>query len=248
MSAQSIYRPATHPIAPRPVYAVARKLGVPLSEAKPYAAYWADVPPLYVDSFYFQSSRHHPLTWAKVAHSNTAIHVLFHVADRFIRCKYAELHSPVYKDSCVEFFFRPRPERAFDDGGGYFNFEINCAGTLFVSYIENPRKIRGKIQKFTLLRPAEAQQVSITSSIRTHPPFQHAEPLDWSLQYTIPIKIFEPYVGRIGSLAGQRWGANFFKCADRSKYPHWGSWASIGRIANFHQPDRFGRIYFKRTV
>jgi len=249
MPSQSIYQPVAHPISPRPTYAVARKRTAPPPRVNPYDPYWSDVSPLHIASFLSQSSRHRPLTWAKVAHTNTAIHVLFHVTDRFLRCRYTGLHSPVYKDSCVEFFVRPHPDRPFDEkggGGGYFNFEINCAGTFFASYIENPRKIRGKIQKFTLLQPAEAHQIPVTSSITIPPPFRHVEPLDWSLQYSIPIKILENYVGRLGPLAGQTWQANFFKCADRSRYPHWGSWSSIGRLPNFHQPDRFGSIYFKK--
>ncbi|MCL2641633.1 MAG: carbohydrate-binding family 9-like protein [Phycisphaerales bacterium] len=241
---QPIYHPATHPITPRPTYAVTRKHTPPPS-LNPYAPYWSDVPPLHINSAYFQSSRHHPPTWAKLTHTNTAIHVLFHVADRFLRCRFIDLHSSVYKDSCVEFFLRPHSDRPFDNGGGYFNVEINCVGTLFASYIENPRKIRNKIQKFTLLPPTEARQIPITSSIQLTPPFDHSEPLDWSLQYSIPINILENHLGPLAPLAGQTWHANFFKCADRSKYPHWLSWAPIGRHPNFHQPDRFGAIYFK---
>ena len=231
-----------------PTYSIARKTTPPPPSANWHSPWWSDVPALSVSNFYFQSTRHHPPTWAKVAHTNNAIHVLFLVHDRFLRCKNSEIHSKVWHDSCVEFFMQPRPDRPIDRGGGYFNVEINCAEIPLVSYVENPKKVRNIVTKFTPLRVAEIRQIQIIPSITTPIPFSHPEPLTWSLQYSIPLSILENYVGRLRPLAGQWWRGNFFKCADRSKYPHWGSWALIGRQPNFHQPDRFGSLYFRRIA
>ena len=53
-----------------------------------------------------------------------------------------------------------------------------------------------------------------------------------------------PHDGQLG----ERWRANFFKCAENSKHPHWASWSPIGPILKFHQPNRFGELYFKRMT
>ena len=226
-----------------PSYSIVRKIAAPPLDANWRSPWWSEVPALRIASFYFRSSRHHPPTWAKVAYTASALHVLFHVHDRFVRCRQTEPHSKVWTDSCVEFFVQPRPDRPLDDGGGYFNFEINCGGVPLASYIEDPKKVAGIPRKLQRLTLSELRQLQITPSIPAPPPFTHVEPLIWSLQYSIPLNILEKYVGRLGPLAGQSWRGNFFKCSD-GKYPHWASWASIGAPANFHQPARFGHLHF----
>ena len=49
--------------------------------------------------------------------------------------------------------------------------------------------------------------------------------------------------------AGQGWSANFYKCADKTSHPHWGSWAKVevDRPA-FHLPAYFGTLEFSSTV
>jgi len=52
------------------------------------------------------------------------------------------MEDPVYKDSCVEFFVKPKPDK------GYFNFEFIAVGTLLCSYITDPERTREGFREF----------------------------------------------------------------------------------------------------
>jgi hypothetical protein len=81
---------------------------------------WRHVPALSIAHFRPESSSHRPSTQVRLVADDQRIYGLFRVEDRFVRCVHTGFQSAVYKDSCVEFFVQPRPDR------GYFNFEFNC--------------------------------------------------------------------------------------------------------------------------
>ena len=57
-------------------------------------------------------------------HDGHALAIIFRVEDRYVLARSTAYQSPTHKESCVEFFARPRADR------GYFNFEWNAIGTL----------------------------------------------------------------------------------------------------------------------
>jgi len=138
----------------------------------------------------------------------------------------------------VEFFVQPREDR------GYFNFEINCGGTLLLSYQEN------EAWKGASARPAGAvpwelaQGVKIYHSMPKTVEPEITEPVVWHVEYFIPFSIFEAYLGELGNPAGQAWRANFYKCAENNSQPHWASWSPIEGELNFHRPQYFAPILF----
>src|SRR5690348_1049325 len=83
---------------------------------------WAQAETLEIAQFRPESSPHRPRTFARLLHEPRGIHGLFQVHDRYVRCLRTNYHDAVWKDSCVEFFAQPKPDR------GYFNFEFNCGG------------------------------------------------------------------------------------------------------------------------
>lgn len=85
---------------------------------------WEQADPLEIQHFRTESSDHHPRTSARLLYDALGIHGMFRVEDRYLRCLRTQYQDPVWKDSCVEFFAQPMPER------GYFNFEFNCGGAL----------------------------------------------------------------------------------------------------------------------
>src|ERR1035437_4282563 len=114
-----------------PDYSIVRRDGAPEADAGWNSGYWAEVTPLSVSRFHRASTRNHPEVEGKVVHSSDAVHVLFRVTERFVLCEKTELHSSVCKDSCVEAFLEPVA------GKGYFNFEMNCGGTLLLFYVND---------------------------------------------------------------------------------------------------------------
>ena len=82
------------------------------------------------------------LARALVVHDGRAIHGIFQVQDRYVRCVRKEYHSEVWKDSCVEFFAEPKP------GRGYFNFEFNCGGAFLCNHIVDPARTADGFKEF----------------------------------------------------------------------------------------------------
>src|ERR1035438_4954679 len=61
------------------------------------------------------------------------------------------------------------------------------------------------------------------------------------LSFWIPLALFAHYLGPLGTLQGQVWRGNFFKCAEENSHPHWASWLPVDEF-NFHRPNCFGSL------
>ena len=70
-----------------------------------------------------------------------------------------------------------------------------------------------------------------------------SEAVRWQVNFFIPFAVLEEYVGALGSVEGQEWRGNFYKCADEGSHPHWASWAPVDEF-NFHLPRCFGSLRF----
>jgi hypothetical protein len=208
----------------------------PLSDPRNFI--WSLAEVVGVENFRPESSNHHPYTRVRLLHDGFVIYGLFEVTDRYVRCVRTKYGDDVYKDSCVEFFLRPSPSR------GYFNFEFNCGGAFLSSYIRDPARVPGGFKDFERLGASRIRSVRVFASLPGTVDPEMPEPIDWWLAFSIPIGIFEEFVGPIGELRGQEWHGNFYKCADESSHPHWASWAPVDEL-NFHLPRCFGAIAFE---
>lgn len=201
---------------------------------------WRQANTLEVANFYSRpGSSTHPQVQAKLLHDGDAVYVFFQVHDQYVICRGTQYHDPVCRDSCVEFFVEPKPDK------GYLNFEVNCGGTLLVSYVEVPVRTPDGFEKYTPLPWDIAQNVQIEHSMPAKVDPEIAEPVDWWVAYRVPLGVLSEYVGELGPLSGQQWRANFYKCADDSSHPHWASWAPIEGRLDFHQPEFFAPIHFE---
>ncbi|MGC2064216.1 MAG: carbohydrate-binding family 9-like protein [Thermodesulfovibrionales bacterium] len=226
----------------------------PALEGKWDSPQWSSADTLELLHFRTEGSSHRPRTAVKLCYSDAGISGIFRVDDRYVRCMRTAYMEPVYKDSCVEFFVRPRP------GSGYFNFEFNCGGALLCSYITNPERTADGFKQFTPLPVEDGRQVRVYHSLleigseigleigseigpKTVFP-EISEPVTWVLEFFIPFALLEKYTGSIGDLPGQEWAANFFKCGDETSHPHWVSWQPLHSL-NFHLPECFGKIRFE---
>jgi hypothetical protein len=199
---------------------------------------WRAATEIDIAHFHSQSSEHHPRVRARLLWTDDALHVLFDVQDRYVKAACTRYGQQVCKDSCVEVFLQPKPD------AGYFNFEVNCGGTMLLWYVTDPapapKGLRGAVEV-----PIErAGAVGIYHDLPTQIPVELSEPVDWRLQLAIPISLLEHYTGRLEPLGGSRWRGNFFKCADHTSHPHWASWNPIGEALNFHAPEFFGELRF----
>jgi hypothetical protein len=204
------------------------------------APIWREAETLTIGNFLARSSDHRPLVQARVLHDDQSLYVFFRVEDRYVRSVATNYLDPVCRDSCVEFFVEPVA------GKGYFNIEFNCGGTLLLFYIEDPTRNPGgptEFKKMTKVEKEIAEQIKVAHSMPNVVEPEIAEPTTWLLQYSVPISVFETYVGHLGTLPGRTWRGNFYKCADKSSHPHWASWAPLDAV-NFHLPKCFAPITF----
>jgi hypothetical protein len=200
---------------------------------------WNHVAVAEVSHFHARSSDFHPVTQARLMHDGERIFLRFDVQDRYVISTATEFQQAVFKDSCVEFFFRPRME------AGYFNVEMNCGGTLLMSYIVDPARTAAGFAKFQLVTAEDAGKIVIHHSMPKVVDPEIAEPVNWRIGAIIPMAALEPYMGKVGELSGQKWTGNLFKCAEKNSHPHWGAWSPIGEVLNFHQPKYFGQFRFE---
>jgi hypothetical protein len=222
-------------------YTIKRRETAPDPQLAWDSPYWADVNILPIAHFYDtpDSSNHRPKTDVKVVHTGDSIHLFYRVCDQYVRSVVTELNGSVCRDSCVEFFVQPRGK------GGYFNFEINCGGTMLLYFIEDNTPANGEFAKYTEVESDIASLVKINSSM---PPVVEPEisnPIEWTMKYSIPTELFENFVTKLGDLSGQTWKANFYKCADQTSHPHWASWAPFEGALSFHKPEFFADIEFE---
>lgn len=199
---------------------------------------WKEAHSLKLEHFFATDHDHKPETRIKLSYTQEYLRVLFHVVDNYVICKYNKYLDPVCRDSCVEFFVQP------SETHGYFNFEINCGGTLLLYYIEDEtRGTKQTFNKYEKVPWAIAKDIQIYS---TMPPLTLEEitkPTTWTIELSIPLSVFQHYIPNLSYEEGSQFRANFYKCADESSHPHWASWAPLEQ-KNFHQPTSFRPILF----
>jgi hypothetical protein len=199
---------------------------------------WNKIDAIAIDNFLNGSSDHRPVTQVKAVHDGRSVHILFKVTDRYVRSTRTKFLDDVWNDSCVEWFVQPKEDK------GYFNFEVNCGGTLYASYIEDPARINDSLKKFACLTPDLGAMVGIHHSLPSVVDPEITAPLEWTIELAVPLSVLEHYVGPIGPLSGRKWRANFNKCADQTSHPSWATWNPVTE-RNFHRPREFGVIVFE---
>jgi len=229
----------------KPVYVAKRATERPDLRGNWDSPVWQQANELQIAHFLSRSSENQaasdfrPETRVRVLYDAAGVYLFYRVKDRYIKSVATEYRGKVWEDACVELFVQPKPER------GYFNFEINCGGTMLLSYHENP-DWKGEVKRQDGGVPWElARTVPIYHSMpeRVYP--EVVEETVWQLEYHIPFELLEDYVGPLGNVAGQAWRANFYKCAETNSHPHWASWSPILEGDDFHSPRFFGVLRFE---
>jgi hypothetical protein len=156
---------------------------------------WGEVPSLEVAQFHPSSTEHRPLTEAKLQFDRSHLYVHFRVQDRFVRAVSRRFQDPVWADSCVELFVRPRPDR------GYFNFEMNCGGVLLLYYIEDPARTADGFVKYRRVDRRDLRGLRVFHTLPRRVEPELPGPLTWAVEYRVPFSLFAGDLG--GLLAGQ---------------------------------------------
>ena len=160
-----------------------------------------------------------------IAYADDCLFLKYEVEEKAIRAVNTIINSPVYEDSCVEFFI------GFDDTG-YYNFEFNCIGNRLAEF--GKEKTGRELLPETLLKKIKSQAMII----------QNDDSVSWQLTVAIPFEIFIHH--RLSTLRGKQCRVNFYKCGDLLPEPHFVTWCNIESTEpNFHLPEFFGSIVFE---
>lgn len=178
-----------------------------------------------------------PVTSVKMIWGKEGINGIFKVEDHALLAKYTHDLEPVWRESCVEFYVKPK------DSTGYMNFEFNCIGTLLCSHVIDHERTKEGFKDWRFISKEDCQDVLRKSSLEEPVPVEIKREIEWYLEFFIPISLLVKYFGNAGIQKGDEWKGNFYKCGDDLSDPHWISWSGV-RELNFHNPDDFGRITF----
>ena len=179
---------------------------------------------------------HFPRAEAKLIFDDEAVFVMFRVQDQYVRAVAENHQDNVFEDSCVEFFFTP----GTDVSGGYFNFEINCGGTILFHFQTERGKNRIVIPK------EECEAIFCRHSLPRSVDPEIQEPVTWTVSYRLPIPLLEKYTKVTPPASGVQWRANFYKCGDKTSHPHWLTWSPVeAPKPDFHRPEFFGILEFE---
>ena len=163
-----------------------------------------------------------------VTNDHEAICLHYHVRGRQLRAVTTEDQGPVWEDSCVEFFCQVPGDPH------YMNFETNCIGAMVGS-----RRL-GRAEDVQPFPPEEMALISRKCSFPREAFEEKDGMFEWEVELRIPLSLI---FRESKPVFPQRLRVNFYKCADKTKYPHFLSWQPIPLPQpNFHCPEFFGEI------
>ncbi len=180
-----------------------------------------------IDVINWEEYPYKPIVAFDIARSKVNLYIRYFVKGNSLKALFTEDGSPVYQDSCVEFFMKQ------PDDPNYYNFEFNCIGTCDASY----RESRDSKKSLTAEEYASIRRFSSLP----HAAFREKRGVySWELVVAIPFRL----MGLDPDNLPEKIMGNFYKCADDTESPHFVSWNPIDLPApNFHCPEFFGEIY-----
>ena len=181
-----------------------------------------------IDQVNWDAYPYRPKVSFYLAHNNRLLFILYKVNEENTCAKYLKDNDAVWEDSCVEAFFSK------DINEGYFNVEVNCIGTALVGFgKERDNRIH--------LQQDQMKKIKRISSLGRKINNNDTLNGNWWLQITIPFEI-------LGLTKGATVHANFYKCGDKCKVPHFLSWQPIYTPRpDFHQPNFFAKLILENS-
>ena len=172
-----------------------------------------------------------PLTQFNLLRSDNSLFIRFYVRGNLLKATYSTDQSPVHKDSCVEFFTKEV------DSDYYYNFEFNCTGTCKAA-----RHYKDRYNSEDLTED-EMKRIERFSSLETKGTEKSNNQTKWELLVKIPFSLFGLDKNKLPEMIS----GNFYKCGDKTKEPHYVTWAPvITEKPDFHRPEFFGEIFLKK--
>ena len=169
-----------------------------------------------------------PETRVEVTNDHEYLYLHYFVKGEQLRAVTTEDQGPVWEDSCVEFFCQVPGEKH------YMNFETNCIGAMVAS-----RRL-GRDQDVQLFPPEEMARIRRRCTFPRQAFEERDGMFEWEVELRIPLSLI---FRNSRPVFPQKLRANFYKCADKTKNPHFVSWQPIPLPdPDFHCPEFFGEV------
>ncbi len=168
----------------------------------------------------------------RIARNKNDIWLKYYVTEENILAKHTDTNSAVSRDSCVEFFFDPLGD------GNYYNFEINCIGTIHLAY-GPARGNREYVDPNVIEKYIKAE-----STLGNQPFAEKKGGHTWEMTIVIPAEVMTHNKGI--TLKGLDAKSNFYKCGDDTSQKHYVTWNPIEtEKPDYHRPEYFGNLFFE---
>lgn len=178
---------------------------------------WSESEPL---RFYIPVTHDKPvsLTEAWIVHDETAVYVAFRADDRDLKAEQFGDDATVYKDDCLEFFFKP----GLGEDVPYYHIEMNPEGAYY-----DGRKGMGGDWDFKNPRIGIQQQGSLNLS--------DDEDAGWTLEVAIPFAQIDVLSGHVPG-AGEEWLFHLARYDYAHTHPNGKELSSTAHLSkvNFH--------------
>ena len=182
-------------------------------ETEPFCA----LPYAEIKLYPWDESGYCPEARAYAAHCEQGLIVLMCAEEETIIAAETRFGGAVCRDSCLEFFFNPRPSRQSE----YINIETNCAGTMHIGFgsgREN-RRVLTEIPDGLIVSRSEHNGAW------------------WAVCYLLPCSLTGEFE--------KEFRANFYTC-DETMHEHYGTWNPvIAGHPDFHRPECFGILHLE---
>lgn len=185
---------------------------------------------LLIDTINWESHTYKPKVEVALLYSNHEIFLKYYISEEYFKAEKTETNQMVCEDSCVEFFVSP------EDDGLYYNFEFNGIGTCLLGSgtgRDNSTRVDTEI----------VSRIRRVSSMGNKPVKSSEGEFEWTITIAVPFEVF--FKHKVSNLQGKRFRANFYKCGDMVKVPHYVTWNPVGtEKPDYHQPEHFGVLKF----
>lgn len=185
---------------------------------------------LFIDTINWTDYPYKPQVELSIEYSNKEIFLKYYVCEEYFKAEKTESNENVFEDSCVEFFASP------EEDGIYYNLEINGIGTCLLG------TGTGRANS-ARANPEIISKIRRLSSVGKKPVKEKEGKFTWTITVAIPFEVF--FHHKVKELKGRSFRANFYKCGDKLKVPHYVTWNRIGtQNPDYHQPAYFGLLKF----
>lgn len=167
-----------------------------------------------------------PRCGCRMGWDESGLYVYEYALETELRMEEIGTCSQCWCDSCLEVFMAPDIRRP----NLYFNYE--CTPSPYVYMAKGTG--RPNRQEFRVL----PEGMEPTSKVLPG--------YGWTIRYRIPVAFLKKEFDVPALYAGLEMRANFQKCGDKTKVPHWALWNEMTPTEDggydFHRPQFFGRL------